>query len=490
MNDETPVADDWPTALGRLRRGRQRFRRWRRTRPAWGGALAILGAIEIFALSYAPLQVMMLRGLAGIGSVLISVLVVILSVFSWVRLDLRSLLGIVIVVLGLASFVVSNLGGFFIGLLLMVVGGAMIFAWEPRDPDTTAVSEPVDEASRPSEPATDAAGPTDTAESEPVDEASRLSEPATDAAAGPTDATADNEGGAEHGVQPSGGSSTQTADDTPPNANVTIRPARPPRRPAAPRTPRHRGLVVVLSLLLLSAFVAVPRASADPATTADWPWPWPWPSSSDGSSPSPSGPTDSPSTPDKPDKPSKPDIPADCDKKQLPTTMPKLGTKAAEHAATALAACLKHKGSTASHAADLPTVASHTWVLESIKMTQTGLAYNGVVDVPTAKGSKRALEFTMDKLQLAKVDQHSEIPGVSQQLHVINKPTEAVLTGDVRLYVQRMAGLLFGLIPVVFTPDFPPPLIVPYLIITDATVNMAYARADQIRLPELDEVAR
>ncbi|MGH8882083.1 MAG: DUF6114 domain-containing protein, partial [Stackebrandtia sp.] len=114
-----------------LARRRRDFAAWRRARPFWGGVVAIAGALELLALSMSPVQVMMIRGLAGIGTVVIAAIVVAMVVIGWVQPQLRTITGIIVVIVGLASFAVSNLGGFIVGMLLSIVGGSLIVAWAP-----------------------------------------------------------------------------------------------------------------------------------------------------------------------------------------------------------------------------------------------------------------------------------------------------------------------------------------------------------------------
>ncbi|MGH8880476.1 MAG: hypothetical protein ACRD0P_24505, partial [Stackebrandtia sp.] len=221
-----------------------------------------------------------------------------------------------------------------------------------------------------------------------------------------------------------------------------------------------------------------------------FPWPWPWPSPT--GEPTETEESDDPDKPgdDDPDKPDpeKPDEP--CDESELPKKQPKLGTEEAKRAAEALAACLAEPGSTTAENRDLPTASAFHPVIDARVMTMTGLAYGGVVNVPTTTGHERALEFTMDSLDLADMDQASGIDGSRADLHVMNMGGSAVLSGDVRLYVQRIEGLLFGVVPVVFTPDAPPPLIVPYLTVTESSTVTAYVHADKVELPMLEEPTR
>jgi hypothetical protein len=108
-----------------------RFRHFRRSRPFWGGLFSILGGIEILLLPLSPVADMVLLGVAGISGALIGVLLVITGLFVWFSPPNRSLAGVLTLVFSLASFVVSNLGGLVVGMVLGLVGGALTLAWTP-----------------------------------------------------------------------------------------------------------------------------------------------------------------------------------------------------------------------------------------------------------------------------------------------------------------------------------------------------------------------
>ncbi|CAL9606609.1 hypothetical protein SUDANB38_05571 [Streptomyces sp. enrichment culture] len=113
---------------------RGRWRRWRRSRPFWGGLLTILAGAEICAIPLAPLEVMLHQGIAGVPSVLLGIVMIMLGVSVWVSPQYRSLAGVVTTVIAAAALVMSNLGGFLIGTLVGILGGAMMFAWQPVEP--------------------------------------------------------------------------------------------------------------------------------------------------------------------------------------------------------------------------------------------------------------------------------------------------------------------------------------------------------------------
>ncbi|TXS23067.1 hypothetical protein EAO71_22165 [Streptomyces sp. ms191] len=125
---------------------RTRFRRWRRSRPFWGGLVAALAGAEICALPLAPLKVMLTQGVAGIPSVLMGLVMIVLGVSVWFAPHYRGLAGIVTTLIATAALVLSNLGGFLIGTLLGILGGGLMFAWQPRVPRRGAPAVPAGSA--------------------------------------------------------------------------------------------------------------------------------------------------------------------------------------------------------------------------------------------------------------------------------------------------------------------------------------------------------
>ncbi|WP_160160908.1 DUF6114 domain-containing protein [Actinomadura sp. K4S16] len=116
---------------GPARRAPRGFRRWRRTRPFWGGVFAVLGGVELIAIPLAPMPLIVHQGMAGVASWLIGALLVTAGALLWFQPAHRSFYGVLAVLLSLASFLTSNFGGFLVGLLLGVLGGALGFAWSP-----------------------------------------------------------------------------------------------------------------------------------------------------------------------------------------------------------------------------------------------------------------------------------------------------------------------------------------------------------------------
>ncbi|MFD7101115.1 DUF6114 domain-containing protein [Streptomyces xanthophaeus] len=126
-----------------------RFRRWRRSRPFWGGLLAVLAGAEICVLPLAPLKVMLQQGVAGIPSVLMGIVMIVLGLTAWFAPPQRVLAGVLTTLIATAALVLSNLGGFLIGTLLGIFGGGLMFAWQPYAAPRTGGSPPPAPSSAP-----------------------------------------------------------------------------------------------------------------------------------------------------------------------------------------------------------------------------------------------------------------------------------------------------------------------------------------------------
>ncbi|MEU6812094.1 DUF6114 domain-containing protein [Streptomyces sp. NPDC046831] len=128
---------------------RSTFRRWRARRPFWGGLLLTLGGAEILLTEKASLKVVLHIGMQGLAGYLLPTLMVLcglLTLFSPAQRLFYSLTG---VLLSLGSWVTSNLGGFFVGLLLGVTGSCLTFGWLPDQEPRPGRRERRAEAGRP-----------------------------------------------------------------------------------------------------------------------------------------------------------------------------------------------------------------------------------------------------------------------------------------------------------------------------------------------------
>src|SRR5580693_3598367 len=141
---EPAPADSTPPATGRGRgsQARAAWRRWRRSRPFWGGLLLVLSGLELLALPLTgvlvkgQIKLVIYIGIGGVFGVLIGILLIAAGIVLWVNPTHRVFYGIAGIVLGIISFPASNLGGFVLGMLLAIIGGALAFAWVPAEPQS------------------------------------------------------------------------------------------------------------------------------------------------------------------------------------------------------------------------------------------------------------------------------------------------------------------------------------------------------------------
>jgi hypothetical protein len=109
--------------------------------------------------------------------------------------------------------------------------------------------------------------------------------------------------------------------------------------------------------------------------------------------------------------------------------------------------------------------------------------YDGTANVPTANGPLRTLKFSMAKSVTKPFS--LTVPEPDGRTTVIR--SNALTTqGHVTFYTPSFEGKLFGLIPVRFTPDSPPPLTLPYLEFTDVRITLTFVRCDTLTADPLD----
>ena len=126
----------------------QRFRNWRRSRPFWGGLLLALAGLELIGipllsiLAHGSVKVVIYIGIGGVFGVLIGGLLVACGLLIWFHPVQRVFYSVAGVLLAIASFVATNLGGFFLGMLLGVIGASLSFGWTPDTAQSGAARRP------------------------------------------------------------------------------------------------------------------------------------------------------------------------------------------------------------------------------------------------------------------------------------------------------------------------------------------------------------
>ncbi|MFF5723855.1 DUF6114 domain-containing protein [[Kitasatospora] papulosa] len=135
---------------------RRGFRTWRGNRPFWAGLFTMAGGLPIAYFPYANMHLgnvtLAMSTTAGAGSLIIGVLLVTLGFTMWFHHIVRVFAGVAAILLALVSIPVANIGGFIIGFLFSLLGGALSIAWAPGE----ATADPAHEganASRTDAPA-------------------------------------------------------------------------------------------------------------------------------------------------------------------------------------------------------------------------------------------------------------------------------------------------------------------------------------------------
>ncbi|MER6975943.1 DUF6114 domain-containing protein [Streptomyces carpinensis] len=132
------MSAETPAVTGQFTRRRLQFRAWRGTRPFWAGLFVLIAGFPIMYFPYAHLQLghltLAMATTAGAGSLIIGVLLVVLGISLWFQKHIRTFAGVAAILLALVSLPVSNFGGFVVGFLLALIGGAMAVAWAPGAP--------------------------------------------------------------------------------------------------------------------------------------------------------------------------------------------------------------------------------------------------------------------------------------------------------------------------------------------------------------------
>ncbi|NGO84930.1 DUF6114 domain-containing protein [Streptomyces sp. 196(2019)] len=121
---------------------RREFRTWRGNRPFWAGLFTMLGGAPIAYFPYADLRLgnmtLAMSTTAGAGSLIIGILLITLGLTMWFHSIVRVFAGVAAILLALISLPVANIGGFLVGFLFALVGGALSISWAPGAPEAEA----------------------------------------------------------------------------------------------------------------------------------------------------------------------------------------------------------------------------------------------------------------------------------------------------------------------------------------------------------------
>jgi hypothetical protein len=378
---------------------RESWQRWRRTRPFWGGLLLGLAGLELIViplsgvLGHGAVKLVIYIGIGGVFGVLIGALMITCGVLICVNPPHRVFYGIAGVLLGILSFPASNLGGFFIGMLLAIAGGGIAFAWTPLAPEPDApvvIGKPGEswEPDDPTDPGT--GGLKDYTYYEEFQPPGELDEP--DEPDEPGEPEAPGEPGAPSGLR-------YLAVAAMPLVLLAGLLGAPGTRGAA-AAPQQRAGSCILLIICLPSPNPTPTPSPSPSATGSGPGPQP------SASPSPG-------QPGQPGQPGK----------------------------------SRHKG----RRADGPDLeaATASSVITADSATLAGFVYQGAANVPTAGGGTvKMMKFTATSMALS-----GDVTATVTQRRsaaVTTSPTFD-FSGSVVLYATKLSGCV-GALCVTMTP--------------------------------------
>lgn len=115
------------------------------------------------------------------------------------------------------------------------------------------------------------------------------------------------------------------------------------------------------------------------------------------------------------------------------------------------------------------------------------LDYKGVVNITMSDGRKKqALKFTADSIDIGDLHQIVQGPnGAKFHIKAAKGSTSTFRGGQVTLYTEKLKGNLFGVVPIVFDPEHPPPINVPEAYFTHVEVTQAGQFGGNLTVPGL-----
>ncbi|MFF1380332.1 hypothetical protein [Streptomyces sp. NPDC058308] len=134
-------------------------------------------------------------------------------------------------------------------------------------------------------------------------------------------------------------------------------------------------------------------------------------------------------------------------------------------------------------------IPNQPWNLEASSLTLKGADYQGVVNLTMPNGrSKQALKYVVQNTDIGDLHQIVEGPaGKKYHVEAAKGTTSTIRGGETTMYTERISGKLFGLIPITFDPEHPPPLNIPLIYFTDVKVQQAGQFGGNLTIPGLHQ---
>lgn len=134
-------------------------------------------------------------------------------------------------------------------------------------------------------------------------------------------------------------------------------------------------------------------------------------------------------------------------------------------------------------------IPNQPWNLEASSLTLKGADYQGVVNLTMPNGkTKQSLKYVVDSTDIGDLHQIVEGPaGKKYHVQAEKGSTSTIRGGKTTMYTESISGKLFGLIPITFDPEHPPPLNIPLIYFTDVKVQQAGQFGGTLHVPGLHQ---
>ncbi|WP_406440695.1 hypothetical protein OHB00_34670 [Streptomyces sp. NBC_00631] len=132
-------------------------------------------------------------------------------------------------------------------------------------------------------------------------------------------------------------------------------------------------------------------------------------------------------------------------------------------------------------------VADDPWYLSASSLTLKSADYQGIVEVKTASGvKKKVLKYVISGgTDIGDLHQTVKDTTIGKTYHVqaASGSTSTIRDGATTMYTESISGNLFGLIPITFDVNNPPPLNIPLIYFTNVKVVQAAQFGGTLHVP-------
>ncbi|MFB8178282.1 hypothetical protein ACFC8N_19930 [Streptomyces sp. NPDC055966] len=132
-------------------------------------------------------------------------------------------------------------------------------------------------------------------------------------------------------------------------------------------------------------------------------------------------------------------------------------------------------------------VADDPWYLNASSLLLKSADYQGIVEVKTASGTtKKVLKYVISGgTDIGDLHQtvNDKLSGKVYHVQASKGSTSTITGGSTTMYTESISGNLFGLIPITFSPDSPPPLNIPLIYFTNVKAVQAAQFGGNLHVP-------